>query len=216
MAQLLADRVRVSDLRGAASPAAGSTVLEDPTGWRRRRLRFSARIVAVALTLWLVALVLGGVGLSPVPGVPFAHILKPAAPPTPRHLPKPAHPTVSDLEPALPADSPKTAVAPQPVGVAGQQHTTPQLSAKRAPARSKRRSNAVHTMSPAVDGAPSTTVPAPTATHPNNGKRVGATTTTTSATTTPTTTTTTPGHSGTAPGRTGTAPGRTKTTTTTP
>lgn len=209
MAELLADRVRVSDLRGSAAPAAGTAVLEDPTGRRRKRLRLAGRVVAVALTLWLIALVLGGVGLSPVPGVPFAHILRPVAPPAPRHLPRPAQPTAADLEPALPATSSKTAVAPQAVPVAGQTPTR-HAGTERTPAATKRRSVAVHTMPPAVDGpAPGATAPAPKTTHPNNGRGSGATTTPT----TTSTTTTTPGHSGSAPGQTGTAPGRTRTTT---
>src|SRR3954452_20848023 len=121
MAELIADRVRVSDLRGNAGVPAPAAVLEDPTGRRRRRLRFAGRVLAVALTLWLVALVLGSVGLSPVPGVPFAHVLRPAsAPAAAKKLPKPQPPTVADLEPALPARSPRTAIAPQPVPVAGQ------------------------------------------------------------------------------------------------
>ena len=209
MAGFLSEGVRVSDLRGSAAPAAGAAVLEDPSGKRRKRLRLVARAIALALTLWLIALVLGGVGLSPVPGVPFAHILKPAAPPTTRHLPKPAPPTASDLAPALPANSSRTAVAAQPVPVAGQP-TTRHVTGKQTPAATKRHAVAVHTMPPAVDGAPAAGAPgAPT--HANNGKHVGTTTTTT----TTTSTTTTPGRSGSAPGQTGTAPGRSRTTTTT-
>lgn len=206
MGELLADRVRVSDLRGSAAPAAGAAVLEDPTGRRRKRLRLASRVVAVALTLWLVALVLGGVGLNPVPGVPFAHILKPAAPPTPRHVPEPAQPTVADLQPALPARSSKRAVAPQAVPVAGQTITR-RVTAKRSPAATKRHSVAVHTMPPAVDGAPATSAPAPKTVHPNNGNGGSGT-----GTTTTTTPTTTPGRSGSAPGQTGTSPGKSKTT----
>jgi hypothetical protein len=211
MAELLADRVRVSDLRGSAAPAAGTAVLEDPSGRRRRRLRLGGRVVALVLTLWLVALVLGGVGLSPVPGVPFAHIIRPASPPpATRAFPQPAEPTAADLEPALPANSRETAVAAQPIHVAGQ-HGGQNAATKRTLATKRRasgspRSLAVHTMPPAVDGAPSAAAPGQTTTHPNNGKGSGTTTTTTTATTT------TPGRSGAAPGQTGTQPGRSQTT----
>lgn len=213
MANLVAERVRVSDLRGSTGPTAGTAVLEDPTGRRRRRLRLASRVIAVALTLWLVALVLGGVGLSPVPGVPFAHVLRPASPPpATKRLPKPAQPTAADLQPALPAGSPASAVAAQPVPVAGQR-TTPHAgtttpATKHSP---NPRSVAVHTMPPSVDGAPAAGQRAtPKTTHPNNGKGSGATTTTT------TTTTTTPGRSGAAPGQTGTTPGRLRATPTIP
>ena len=210
MAELLADRVRVSDLRGGATPAPASAVLEDPTGRRRRRLRIGGRIVALALSLWLVALVLGGVGLNPVAGVPFAHILRPASPPAPKKESEPAQPTVADLQPALPAGSPASAVAPQVTRPAAT--TTPARRTVRTPAAKQKpaaspRSVAVHTLTPAVDGAPSA-APGRTTTHPNNGKGSGSTTSTTT-----TTTTTTPGRSGGAPGQTGTAPGRSRTTT---
>ena len=211
MGDFLAEHVRVSDLRGRAAPAPGTAVLEDPTGRRRRRLRLAGRAIALALTLWLVALVAGGVGLNPVPGVPFAHILKPAAPPTTRHEPPPAPPSASDLEPALPARSAKRVVAAQPIPVPGQ-GTTHSVSAKRTPAAAKRHAVAVHTMTPAVDGAPAAAPHGPAASHPNNGKHAGSTTTTTTPTTT---TTTTPGHSGGAPGQTGTTPGRLKSPSTT-
>src|SRR3954454_6574276 len=188
MAELIADRVRVSDLRGNAGVPAPAAVLEDPTGRRRRRLRVAGRVLAVALTLWLVALVLGSVGLSPVPGVPFAHVLRPAGPPGAKKLPKPEQPTAADLEPALPTTHATTAVAPHPVRVAGQLGTrrttsVPSPAAKRRGVGSPR-SVAVHTMPPAVDGA---AAHAPKIAHANNSK------------TTTTTTTATPGRSGTAP-----------------
>src|SRR5436190_1659510 len=110
MSQLLADRPRVSDLRGSSAAPSGAAVLEDPTGRRRRRLRIASRLVALVLTAWLIALVLGGVGLSPVPGIPFAHVLRPATPPpAERHPPVPAQPSASDLAPAVPATRAGTA-----------------------------------------------------------------------------------------------------------
>jgi hypothetical protein len=207
MAGIAHERVRVSDLRGSAATVPRSAVLEDPSGRRRRRLRLAGRVVAFALTLWLVALILGGVGLSPVPGVPFAHILRPAAPPVHRNLPKPEQPTAADLQPALPVGHPRTATPPRAIPVPGSGSTRTK-AVSRAPAtrvEAKQHAVAVHTMPPAVDG---TTRAAPAITHPNNGRGTGTTTTTT--------TTTTPGRSGTAPGQTQTTPGRGQSTTRTP
>ena len=212
MAELIADRVRVSDLRGNAGVPAPAAVLEDPTGRRRRRLRVAGRVLAVALTLWLVALVLGSVGLSPVPGVPFAHVLRPIGPPpATKKLPTPEPPTAADLEPALPPTHSTTAVAPQPVRVAGQLGTRRTTSVQ-SPAAKRRgvgspRSVVVHTMPPAVDGAAAPAAQGPKVAHANNSKAPATTTTTT-------TTTATPGRSGTAPGQAGTARGRSKTTST--
>lgn len=209
MAEFLAGRVRVSDLRGSASVPPSSAVLEDPTGRRRRRLRLGGRLFALTLTAWLIALVLGAVGLNPVPGVPFARVLRPASPPpAPKTVPEPVQPTVADLQPALPAGSPATAIAPSPTRPAAGAPVRRTVTKRGA---ASPRSVTVHTMPPAVDGAPGqATAPDQTTTHANNGKAPGSTTTTTETTTT---TTTTPGRSGAAPGQAGATPGQSKTTT---
>src|SRR5262249_18791035 len=103
MEGLLADQPRVSDLRGTAPAPSSPAVLEDPSGRRRRRLRLAARAVAVVLTLWLLALVLGSIGLNPVTGIPFSKVLRPVSPPTPASLPAPKQPSKADLKPARPA-----------------------------------------------------------------------------------------------------------------
>jgi hypothetical protein len=46
-------------------------VLADPTGRRRRRLAIVGRVATTALGLWLVALILGGLGLQPLTGLPI-------------------------------------------------------------------------------------------------------------------------------------------------
>jgi hypothetical protein len=53
---------------------------------------------------WLLVIVLGGLGLIPVAGIPLTHTLRPSqGPPVLPTLPKPRPPSASDLRPALPA-----------------------------------------------------------------------------------------------------------------
>jgi hypothetical protein len=88
-------------------PTAGDhvpTVLEDPSGKRARWLRRAGRVVFLVFLAWLVATVLGGLGLIPVTGIPFAHVLRPSLGPPPLVKPlRPRQPSASDLRPALPA-----------------------------------------------------------------------------------------------------------------
>jgi hypothetical protein len=172
-------------------------------------LRIAGRTLAALLSLWVVTLLLGAVGLNPVSGVPLGRVLQPAiAPPVQKHLPQPAAPTVAELEPALPADAPIAgpgSTAPSAIPGSGDRTPAP---TKRSPSKSTPRSVAVHTMPPAVDGSPGAT---PTPSGRANGVNRNSTTTTTA-----------PGRSETAPGKTKTTPaprggsGKTDTTTTTP
>ena len=82
----------------------GSAVLEDPTGRRARWLRRAGRCVFLLFLAWLLAIVLGGLGLIPVAGIPFVHTLRPSQGPPPlAKLPQPRQPSVSDLRPAVSA-----------------------------------------------------------------------------------------------------------------
>src|SRR6478672_4135291 len=176
MAQLLADRApvretgRVSDLRGGTPTPAGTAVLEDPTGRRRRRLRLLSRAIALALTLWLVALVLGAAGLSPVPGVPFARIFRAPAAPAPKKLPTPVQPTASDLKPARPASHAAAARASIPAASRPATGSQPAPSgaprATHRPAKSHRVTPATppvagHTPPGSVSHGPAAPKPAP-------------------------------------------------------
>jgi hypothetical protein len=82
----------------------GSGVLEDPTGTRARWMRRAGRLVFVLFLGWLLAIVLGGLGLMPVAGIPLTHVLRPSQGPPPlTRLPTPRTPSASDLRPAVPA-----------------------------------------------------------------------------------------------------------------
>jgi hypothetical protein len=182
---------RVVDLRGRtelAAPVPG--VLEDPTGRRRLHMRRGGRAVSLLLLIWLLALVLGGLGLVPVPGVPRVISLRPSSGPpvvTERPRPRPARP--DDLVEARAAT---VQVAPVVRRPAATQRPASTLPAAVAPARRPVAST------PASTATPSRPTTSPAATHGPASKPSG---------------TTSHGSSGTAPGHTLTAPGQTTNTT---
>ena len=95
---------------GTTMGGSRSGVLEDPTGMRARWMRRAGRLIFLVFLGWLLAIVLGGLGLMPVAGIPLTHVLRPShGPPPLSKLPKPRQPSVSDLQPAVPA---KNTVAP--------------------------------------------------------------------------------------------------------
>jgi hypothetical protein len=200
MADMLGDTTLVSDIRGAAQGPRVSAVLEDPTGKRRRRLRILARLIALAMSIWLVALLLGAVGITPVGSIPFVRAFKPPAPPPVIHkLPRPRPPTVAELQPALPSASVRLRAA------TGQPAVPPPVA--KAPTKHTRKLRSPATTTPATPTTPATRTTPGRA----NGKAKGKPQ---PATSTPTTTTTTPGQSGTSPGHTRTTPpGKSKQTT---
>jgi hypothetical protein len=199
---MLGDTTLVSDIRGAAHGPRRSAVLEDPTGNRRRRLRVVARLIALSMSIWLVALLLGAVGITPVGSIPLVRAFKPpASPPVIHKLPRARPPTVAERQPALPASA-------APASTAGVQRTVPPVA--KAPTKHTRKLRSPVTTTPAT---PTTPTPPATRTTPGraNGNAKGKPQ---PATTTPTTTTTTPGQSGTSPGHTRTTPpGKSKKTT---
>jgi hypothetical protein len=192
MADMLGDTTLVSDIRGAAHGPRRSAVLEDPTGNRRRRLRIVARLIALSMSIWLIALLLGAVGITPVGSIPFVRVFKPpASPPVIHKLPRPRPPTVAERQPALPASS-------VPLSTAGVQRAVPPVA--KGPTKHTRKLRAPPTLTPTPTPATPTT---PTTHGRANGKAKGKPQ---PATTTPTTTSTTPGQSGTSPGHTRTTP----------
>ena len=89
---------------GTTVGGGGSSVLEDPTGRRARWLRRAGRLVFVLFLGWLLAIVLGGLGLMPVTGIPLVHVLRPSQGPPPlAKVPRPRQPSAADLRPAVPA-----------------------------------------------------------------------------------------------------------------
>jgi len=187
---------------GAAIGRGGSAVLEDPTGRRARWLRRAGRVVFLLFLGWLLAIVLGGLGLVPVPGVPLARVLQPAqGPPALTKLPQPRQPSASDLRPAVTA-----AVFAAGVGSSHGKSAS-------APGKTK-------TTAPTANGSPgkSATAPGKTKTtttlpavHGKSTAAPGKTKTITTATTTIRKTTTTSANNG----KNSVAPGKTKTSATT-
>ncbi|HEY5160313.1 MAG TPA: hypothetical protein VII83_04495, partial [Gaiellaceae bacterium] len=60
--------------------------------------------MSLLFLVWFLAIVLGGLGLIPVAGIPFAHVLQPSqGPPALAKPPQPRQPSASDLRPAVSA-----------------------------------------------------------------------------------------------------------------
>jgi hypothetical protein len=179
----------------ATISGAGFSVLEDPTGRRARWMRRAGRVVFIVFLAWLLAILLGGLGLVPVGGIPLTHSLRPSTGPAPlAKSPQPRQPSASDLRPAVPA--PALAAT---TGAAGQ-------LARSVPVPQRGQSGTApgQTKTTTLGAAPGRSATAPghtrtttTASHGGSSTAPGHTTTTTS-------------H-----GRSSTVPGHTKTITTT-
>jgi hypothetical protein len=150
---------------GARVGGGGSAVLEDPTGRRARWLRRAGRCVFLLFLGWLLAIVLGGLGLVPVAGIPFAHVLRASqGPPALAKLPQPRQPSASDLRPAVSA----TVFAAR-VGRAGRQAPRPGIG-------SRGRSSSAPGRAAGSQGR-STRAPGQTKTSPSSGVSQGRSTT---------------------------------------
>jgi hypothetical protein len=176
---------------GTTAGGGGPAVLEDPTGKRARWWRRAGRVVSLLFLAWLLAIVLGGLGLMPVAGIPFTHVLQPSqGPPALAKLPQPRQPFASDLRPAVSAK-----VFAATVGSAG---GSPGNSAT-APGQTK--TNPSSSVSPGN----SATAPGQTKTNPSSSVSPG------NSATAPGQTKTSPSSS-VSHGKSTTAPGQTKTT----
>jgi hypothetical protein len=65
-------------------------------------MRRAGRVVFLFFLAWLVAILLGGLGLTPIPRLPLAHTLRPSPGPPKVKLPPPTPTPAADLVPALP------------------------------------------------------------------------------------------------------------------
>src|SRR6188474_1465458 len=88
-------------------------ILEDPQGRRALWMRRAGRVVFVLFLGWLLVIVLGGLGLIPVKGIPLVRAMRVSqGPPELTKLPAPAPPSASDLRPALALRSTAAAAVP--------------------------------------------------------------------------------------------------------
>jgi hypothetical protein len=173
-------------------------VLADPTGRRRRRVAIAGRVAATALGLWLVVLILGGLGLQPLAGLPLIGRLgvREAAPPA---LPERVQAAVARGATVAPT----TRAAQTPVTTVPVPSRRPAVT---APSRAKTRPLARTTPTTGAKHTNTTPGRAPTSPAPATSP-----TTTKTSSTAPGQTKTGTSPSSTAPGQTRTAPGQTKT-----
>lgn len=145
-------------------------VLADPTGRRRRRLAIAGRIATAALGLWLAVLILGGLGLQPLAGIPIvgdlgAHGTAPPALPKRVQAATAKRPTVASPPRAarVPVTTGPVRPRPRPVTAPSPAKTPP--PARKAPATSPGRAKTIPGRAPAPP-APPGTKPSPTTTAP--------------------------------------------------
>ncbi len=131
-------------------------VLADPTGRRRRRLAVAGRVATAALTLWLAALTLGGLGLQPLAGLPVVGGIG-AGESTPPALPQRVRTAVARHATVAPATASQTVAAPP-----GQTETSPSTA---VPGRTK--TSPSTTVPGRTKTSPSTTAPGRTKTSPS-------------------------------------------------
>jgi hypothetical protein len=156
-------------------------VLADPTGRRRHRLVIAGRVAMTALGLWLVVLILGGLGLQPLAGLPIVGGLGAgeAAPPALPERVQAAvakHTTVAPATGAAQAPVTTVPVPPRrPAGTAPSRAKT-RPSARTTPATPRGRTKATPGHGPTSPApsrpptSPSTTVPGQTRTPPGQTK----------------------------------------------
>lgn len=152
-------------------------ILADPTGRRRRRLAIAGRVATTALGLWLVVLILGGLGLQPLAGLPIVGDLG-AGKPAPPALPERVQAAVARRTTVAPAtravQAPVTTVpgtAPSPAKTRPPARRTPATGPgriKTTPGRGPTSPPAPASSSPTT--SPSTTAPGQTRTPPGQTK----------------------------------------------
>jgi hypothetical protein len=150
-------------------------VLADPTGRRRRRLAIAGSIATAVLALWLAVLILGGLGLQPLAGIPIVGDLGGGGG-VPPALPKRVQ--AGNAKRATVAPVPRTAREPVPttgpirsrrrsVTAPSPAKTLPR--ARRAPVTAPGRAKTTPGRGPASP-APSPTTASPTSTAPGQNR----------------------------------------------
>jgi hypothetical protein len=208
---------RVTDLRGASrvasagaatSPTNSSSVLEDPTGRRRRWLRIAGRTVTVALVAWLLLLVLGGLGIVPSAWIPLDGALGPPRVAVLRHPPAVKPPSRAEARPARPAPGRSASGGVAASGAPAAVHLRAGHSQRPGVTGRHRRHATTHRRGSAVAGSTTATAITKHGNGVGNGginAQLGGKTGGTSATTT------THGKSSSSSSQTGTAPGQSTT-----
>src|SRR5690242_7748020 len=98
----------IVDLRGRGPEPVPAPVLADPTGRRARLLARVGRGISLVMLIWVIGLVLAGIGVLPAGDLPLGPaVASDSGPVALRSLPSGALPTRSDLLPAV-----RTAPAP--------------------------------------------------------------------------------------------------------
>jgi hypothetical protein len=173
-------------------------VLADPTGRRHRRLAIAGRVATTALGVWLVVLILGGLGLQPLAGLPIVGDLggrEAAPPPLPTRVQSAVarHTTVPRATVAVRAPVRSVSVPSRTPAV-----TAPSPARTRPPARTTPATSPGRTKTTPGRGR---TSPAPAVSSPKSNP----------STTAPGQTRNPPGQTRNPPGQTRNPPGQTKT-----
>jgi hypothetical protein len=170
-------------------------ILVDPTGRRRHRLAIAGRLATAVLGLWLLVLILGGLGLQPLAGLPIVGDLG-AGGTAPPALPERLQAAAAKRTTVAPAtEAPRAPVTIVHVPSHNPAVTAPSRARTRPPVSTTTPGRAKTT--PTV--APTSPTPAPS--RPERGP----------PTTTPGQTRNPPGQTRNPPGQTSNPPGQTKT-----
>jgi hypothetical protein len=111
----------IVDLRGRRRVPVPAPVLADPSGRRARALARLGRGISFVMLMWVIGLVLAGIGVLPAGDLPLGPVVAgDGGPVALRTLPRDAPPSRSDLLPASP-----TAQAPVRKVVAAPRDSTP-------------------------------------------------------------------------------------------
>ena len=185
-------------------------VLADPTGRRRHRMAIAGRAATIALGLWLLVLMLGGLGLQPLAGLPIVGDLGAGdtAPPALPERVQIARDTRTSMAPGARAPEATAPVTPLPAGAPRRRAETQAPGpARRRPSRKSPTPNPTKPSGDRPAGTlPATTAPGSTGTLPGSKPPAPA------PARTPGPSTSAPGQQRTPPGQAKPGPGRPVTT----